>query len=184
MNYAPRPSRPGRGMDADNTAGQWTHGARARGAYRATRVRLVLVQGWIEGRAAGPDRCVALGRAHEFQGHDQYSPRSGEGHHRAVWRDVERLHLDRSDDVPRDGEPGRTRPDVVHRVGADGPMSVPPRRLCVGAHGHHFRAERWRERSGSIPRSRGDGHRVQDTSLSTPDDWVARGSGSDDARGP
>ena len=59
-------------------------------------------------------------RAHELQGHDQHPARSGEGHHRAVRRQLERLHLDRSDDVSRDGDARRARSHAVHRVRADG----------------------------------------------------------------
>ena len=72
------------------------------GAHRAAGVGLVLVQGRLEGRTARADRRVALGRAHELQGHDQHPARPGEGHHRAVRRQLERLHLDRSDDLSRD----------------------------------------------------------------------------------
>ena len=76
---------------------------------------------------AGPDRRVALGRAHELQGHDQHPARPGEGHHRAVRRQLERLHLDRPDDLPRNRDARRARPHAVHRGRAHGqrPLSIP-----------------------------------------------------------
>ena len=40
-------------------------------------------------------------------------------------RQLERVHLDRSDDLPRDRDARRARSDAVHRIGTDGPLPVP-----------------------------------------------------------
>ena len=136
----------------------------------------------LEGRTPGPDRRVALGRAHELQGHDQHPARSGERDHRAVRRQLERLHLDRSDDVSRDGDARRARSHAVHRIRADGELPLPSGRLRVGAHGDHLRAAGRRERSRSAARSGADRDGVQGASVPASDDRLAVGSADDDAR--
>src|SRR5438093_13101627 len=81
--------------DSRRYARQWTEGADPGRAHGAARVGVVLVQSRFEGRAAWTDRRLALGRAHEFQGHDQHPARPGQRHHRAVRRKLERLYVDR-----------------------------------------------------------------------------------------
>ena len=49
------------------------------GAYGAAGVGVVLVSRRLERRGPGRDRCVALVRAHELQGHEEHSSRPGEG---------------------------------------------------------------------------------------------------------
>src|SRR5262245_63040991 len=56
-------------LDARNDTRQWAEGDRAGRARRAARLGLVLVPRRLEGRTARTDRRVALGRAHELQGH-------------------------------------------------------------------------------------------------------------------
>ncbi len=131
----------------------------------------------------GRDRRVALGRAHELQGHAQYSARPGEGHHRAVRRRLERLHLDRSDHVPRDRDHRRARPDAVHRGRADGRVSLRSGRLRVGAHRDHLGAAGRRERAGAAARHRGHGDGVQGAPVPSSDHRLALGPAVDDARG-
>ena len=126
------------------------------GAHRAAGVGVVLVPRRLEGRGARPDRRLALGRAHELQGHDQHPARQGQGHHRAVRRLLERLHLDRPDHLHRDRHARRARSHAVHRVRADGELPLRPRRLRVRAHGHHLGAAGRRERSRSAARSGAD----------------------------
>ena len=122
----------------------------------------------------GPHRRVALGRAHELQGHDQHSARRDEGDRRAVRRDVERLHLDRPDDLPRDGRPRCARPDALHRSRADDERPLRASRHRVRADGDHLRAAGRGERSRAAPRHRGHRHRVPFTSLPASDDRLAR----------
>ena len=127
------------------------------GAHRAAGLGVVLVQGRLARRGAGRHRRLALGRAHELQGHDQHPARPGQGHHRAVRRQLERLHLARSDDLPRDRHHRRPRPDAVHRGRTDGQLPLRPGRLRVGADGDHLGAagrRRTTPSSGSTPRSR------------------------------
>ena len=105
---------------------------------------------------ARADRRVALGRAHELQGHDQHPPGPGEGHHRAVRRQLERLHLDRSDDLSRDGHRQCARPHALHRGRAHGERPLSPRRFRIRADRHHLgaaRAARTIPSSCSTPRS-------------------------------
>ena len=155
----------------------------SRGAHRAARVGVVLVSRRIQGRAPGDHRRLALGRAHELQGDHEYSARPGEGDHRAVWRKLERLHLDRPDHVSRNSDPRRARTDAVHRIGAHGALSLRSGRLRIRAHGDHLGAAGRRKRSGSAPRSGADGSGVQRPSIQTPNHWMAVGSADDDARG-
>ena len=101
-------------------------GSGARGADGAARLGVVLVSRGLEGRATGSDRRVALVRAHELQGHHQYPTRPGQGDHRSVRRLLERLHLDRPDDIYGDGIDRRARQDAVHRVRTDESVSLRP----------------------------------------------------------
>ena len=55
-----------------------------------------------------------------FKGTDEHPARPGQGHHRAVRRQLERVHVDRSDHLSGDGDPRRARPHAVHRGRADG----------------------------------------------------------------
>ena len=89
---------------------------------------------------------------------------------------LERLHLDRSDDVPRNRLEGRARSHAVHRGRAHGRLSLRSRRLRVGAHRDHLRAAGRRERSRAAARHRSDRRRVQGPSVSPSDDRLADGS--------
>ena len=127
---------------------------------------------------AGLTGVVSLGRAHELQGDDQHSPRQGEGHHRAVRRQLERLHVDRSDDVPRNCLARRARPHALHRSGADGERPLSSRRLRVRAHGHPLGARGRRERPGTGARHRGHRGGLQGARLPPPDHRVGERSRS------
>ena len=133
-------------------------------------------------RAAGPDGRVALGRAHEFQRDHEHPPRRDEGYRRALRRHLERLHLDRSDHLSRDGRKGRARHAALHRGRAHGARPLRARGMRVGADGHHLRAAGRRERSGSAARHRSDRHRVPRARVSASDDRLDRRSSIDDAR--
>ena len=154
------------------------------GPHRAAGLGVVLVQGRLARRGAGRHRRLALGRAHELQGHHQHSPRPGQGHHRALRRQLERLHLARSDDVPRDRHHRRPRPDAVHRGRTDGQLPLRPGRLRIGADGDHLRAAGRGERPRAAARHRDHGHRVQGPSLPASDHRLDPRPADDDPRRP
>ena len=167
---APRTGRPRRPRSRPR---QRPQGARPGGPHRAAGVGLVLVQGRLEGRRPRPDRRLALGRAHELQGDAQHPARPGQGHHRAVRRHLERLHLDRSDHVSRNRVARRARSHAVHRSRAHERVPLRTGGLRVGAHRHHLGAEGRRERSRAAARHRADGGRLPRASLSASDDRLA-----------
>ena len=55
-----------------------------------------------------------------FKGTKQHPARPGQGDHRAVRRQLERLHVDRSDHLSRDRDARRARSHAVHRSRAYG----------------------------------------------------------------
>ena len=172
-------------MDSNMTSAVLDNGLKvlvAGGAHRAAGVGLVLVQSRFERRGDRPHRRVALGRAHELQGHDQHPPRPGERHHRKIRRQLERLYVDRSDHLHGDGVDGRPRSHAVHRSRADGQLHLRSRRLRIGAHGHHFRAAGRRERSRHAARAGSHRGGLQGASVSASDDRLAFRSADDDAR--
>ena len=119
-----------------------------------------------------------------FKGTDQHSSRPGQGHHRALRRQLERLHLARSDDVPRDRHHRRPRPDAVHRGRTDGQLPLRPGRLRIGADGDHLRAAGRGERPRAAARHRDHGHRVQGPSLPASDHRLDPRPADDDPRRP
>ena len=167
-----------------NGSGQRVEGPRPGGPYRPAGVGLVLVQGRLEGRDARRDRGVPLVRAHELQGHPEHPAGPGEGHHREVRRQLERLHLDRPDDLPGNGVEGRARPHAVHRGRAHGRLPLRPRRLRVRAHRDHLGAAGRRERPRAAARYRSDRRRLQGASVPPPDHRLVVGPADDDPRGP
>ena len=164
------------------TSRQRSEDRRAGGPHRTARVGVVLVSRGIARRGTGPHRRLALGRAHEFQGHGEHSPRGDEGNRRTIRRNVERLYVDRSDDLCGDGGPRRARSDAVPRSRAHGARPLRTRRVRVGADGDHLGAPGRRERSRSAARHRGDRDRVPGASVRASDDRLDRRSQVDDPR--
>ena len=173
---APRPPRSG--------ARQRSEGPRARGAHRSPGVGVVLVPGRVQGRAAGPDRRLPLGRAHELQGHREHSRGRVQGADRPLRGFLERLYLDRPDRLRGDRDPRRPRRDAVPRGRADGPVPLRRRGVRGRAHRHRLRAAGRRERPRAAPRHRGHRHRVQGPSLPSSHHRVAGRSARDDPRRP
>ncbi len=158
-----------------DTPRQRPQGSGQSGSHRAAGLGVVLVSSRLARRGPGTNRRLALGRAHELQGHHEHSAGPDEGIGRAFRRPVERLHLDRSDDLSRNGRARRARPAAFHRSRAYGQRPLRAGRLRVRAHGHHLGAAGRRERSRSAagPGSHGDG--VSRPYLSPSHDWLAVG---------
>ena len=119
-----------------------------------------------------------------FKGTTNIPREQVKGHHRGVRRQLERLHLDRPDHLPRDRHPRRARPHALHRGRADGERPLRPRGLRVGADGDHLGTGGRRERSRSAARDGGDCGGVQGAPVRPPDDRVAGRPATDDARRP
>ena len=130
----------------------------------------------------GHHRRLALGRAHELQGHAEHPARPGEGHHRAVRRQLERLHLDRPDHLSRDGDARRARPDALHRGRAHGrclydPADCESERTVIISE-----LQGGENDPEQLPRYRDDRDRVQGPPVPASDHRLARRPPDDDPR--